>query len=61
MVQLRPLSRRKIMFLVGVVPLAWVILLLFHPAGEGEDLYSDLRDQVTPCWSSTSGCCSSSP
>lgn len=46
MVQLRPLSRREIMFLVGV-PLAWVILLLFHPAGEGEDLYSDLQDQVT--------------
>jgi hypothetical protein len=45
-VQLRPLSRREIMFLVGV-PLAWVILLLFHPAGEGEDLYSDLQDQVT--------------
>ena len=34
------------MFLVGV-PLAWVILLLFHPAGEGEDLYRDLQDQVT--------------
>jgi hypothetical protein len=34
------------MFLVGV-PLAWAILLLFHPGGEGEDLYSDLQDQVT--------------
>jgi hypothetical protein len=34
------------MFLVGV-PLAWAILLLFHPGGEGEDLYGDLRDQVT--------------
>ena len=34
------------MFLVGV-PLAWAILLLFHPGGEGEDLYGDLQDQVT--------------
>jgi hypothetical protein len=34
------------LFLVGV-PLAWVILLLFHPGGEGEDLYRDLQDQVT--------------
>jgi hypothetical protein len=43
-VQRRPLSRREIMFLVGV-PLAWGILLFFHPGGEGEDLYNDLRDQ----------------
>jgi hypothetical protein len=34
------------MFLVGV-PLAWAILLLFHPGGEGEELYNDLQDQVT--------------
>jgi hypothetical protein len=34
------------MFLVGV-PLAWAILLLFHPGGESEDLYGDLQDQVT--------------
>jgi hypothetical protein len=34
------------MFLV-VVPLAWAILLFFHPGGEGEELYSDLQDQVT--------------
>jgi hypothetical protein len=45
-VQRRPLSRREVLFLVGV-PLAWVILLLFHPGGEGEDLYRDLQDQVT--------------
>jgi hypothetical protein len=45
-VQRLPLSRGEIMFLVGV-PLAWAILLLFHPGGEGEDLYGDLRDQVT--------------
>jgi hypothetical protein len=34
------------MFLVGV-PLAWGILLLFHPGGDGDELYNDLRDQVT--------------
>jgi hypothetical protein len=45
-VQRRPFSRREVLFLVGV-PLAWVILLLFHPGGEGEDLYRDLQDQVT--------------
>jgi hypothetical protein len=45
-VQRRPLSRREVMFLVAV-PLAWAILLLFHPGGEGEELYSDLQDQVT--------------
>jgi hypothetical protein len=45
-VQRRPLSRREVIFLVGV-PLAWVVLLLFHPSGEGEELYRDLQDQVT--------------
>jgi hypothetical protein len=45
-VQRRPLSRGEIIFLVGV-PLAWAVLLLFHPGGEGEELYSDLQDQVT--------------
>jgi hypothetical protein len=45
-VQRRPFSRREVLFLVGV-PLAWVVLLLFHPSGEGEDLYADLRNQVT--------------
>jgi hypothetical protein len=45
-VQRRPLSRREVMFLVGV-PLAWAVLLLFHPGAEGDELYNDLRDQVT--------------
>jgi hypothetical protein len=45
-VQRAPLSRGEITFLVGV-PLAWAILLLFHPGGEGTDLYGDLQDQVT--------------
>jgi hypothetical protein len=44
--QRRPLSRREVIFLVGV-PLAWIVLLLFHPAGEGKDIYVDLQDQVT--------------
>jgi hypothetical protein len=29
------------------VPLLWGILLLFHPGGEGEQIYRDLQDQVT--------------
>lgn len=45
-VQRRPLSRREIVFLVGV-PLAWAVLLLFHPGGEGKEIYRDLQDQVT--------------
>jgi hypothetical protein len=44
--QRRPLSRREVIFLVGV-PLAWIVLLLFHPAGEGKEIYVDLQDQVT--------------
>jgi hypothetical protein len=34
------------MFLVGV-PLAWAVLLLFHPGGEGTEIYRDVRDKVT--------------
>jgi hypothetical protein len=29
------------------VPLLWGILLLFHPSGDGKEMYLDLRDQVT--------------
>lgn len=29
------------------VALAWAVLLLFHPKGEGDQIYSDLQDQVT--------------
>jgi hypothetical protein len=46
MVHPRPFTRREALFLIGV-PLAWAILLLFHPGGEGKDIYLDLRDQVT--------------
>jgi hypothetical protein len=34
------------MFLVGV-PLAWAVLLLFHPGGERETVYRNLQDEVT--------------
>jgi hypothetical protein len=29
-------SRAEIVFLIGV-PLAWAVVLLFHPTGDGED------------------------
>ena len=38
-------ARREFAFLIGV-PLAWAVLLLFHPGGEG-DIYPALRDDVT--------------
>jgi hypothetical protein len=44
-VERTPFSRAEIAFLIGV-PLAWGILLLFHPSGTGE-LYPELRDKVT--------------
>ncbi|MEA2180331.1 MAG: hypothetical protein QOG77_3628, partial [Solirubrobacteraceae bacterium] len=37
----------EVAFMAGV-PLAWAILLLFHPGGDGTDIYGDLRDDVTP-------------
>jgi hypothetical protein len=42
----RRFSRQEVMFLIGI-PLGWAILLLFHPGGEGKDVYGDLHDQVT--------------
>jgi hypothetical protein len=38
-------SRGEFAFLIGV-PLAWAVLLLFHPGGEG-DIYPALRDDAT--------------
>jgi hypothetical protein len=38
-------SRGEFAFLIGV-PLAWAVLLLFHPTGEG-DIYPAVRDDVT--------------
>lgn len=29
------------------VPLAWAVLLLFHPTGEGEDFYPVIADELT--------------
>jgi hypothetical protein len=29
------------------VPVAWAVLLLFHPTGEGDEVYPVVRDQVT--------------
>jgi len=40
-------SRDLLAFLIGV-PLAWAVLLVFHPTGEGDDLYVALQDKVTP-------------
>jgi hypothetical protein len=39
------LSRQRLAFLIGV-PLAWAVLLLFHPTGSGE-LYDEVRGEVT--------------
>lgn len=38
-------SRRELAFLIGV-PLAWAVLLLFHPLAEGDDPYAEIRDDV---------------
>jgi hypothetical protein len=32
--------------LIGV-PLAWAVVLRFHPTGDGEEFYPIVRDQVT--------------
>ena len=39
-------SRDLLAFLIGV-PLAWAVLLLFHPGGEASDVYGSARDDVT--------------
>jgi hypothetical protein len=40
-------SRAQLAFLIGV-PLAWAVVLLLHPTGEGEAItYADLQDEVT--------------
>jgi hypothetical protein len=38
-------SRGEFAFLIGV-PLAWAVLLLFHPTGEGDDIYAAVRNDV---------------
>jgi hypothetical protein len=42
----RQFSRQELMILIGI-PLAWAILLLFHPGGEGDTIYQDIYDKVT--------------
>jgi hypothetical protein len=43
----RAFTPREFAFLIGV-PLSWGVLLLFHPSGDGTEIYLDLRDKVTP-------------
>jgi hypothetical protein len=40
------MSRPQLMALI-VIPLAWAVLLLFHPGGEGDAIYEDIHDKVT--------------
>jgi len=40
------LSRSEAAFVVGV-PIAWAILLLFHPGGDGTQIYADLNGDGT--------------
>ena len=42
----RAFSPAELAFMIGV-PLLWGILLLFHPGGEGDQIYVDARDVVT--------------
>jgi hypothetical protein len=44
--QPRTFSPGELAFLIGV-PLLWAILLLFHPGGEGDEIYLDVQDNVT--------------
>lgn len=39
-------SRSEAAFIIGV-PIAWAVLLLFHPGGDGTSIYADLKDNVT--------------
>ena len=44
--QRKAFSLAEIAFLIGA-PLAWAVLLLLHPTGDGEDLYPVVSDEVT--------------
>jgi hypothetical protein len=44
--QRRAFSPGELAVLLGV-PLLWAILLLFHPGGEGDAIYLEVRDDVT--------------
>jgi hypothetical protein len=41
----RVFSAAEVAFMVGV-PLAWAVLLWFHPSTDADDIYGSLRDQV---------------
>jgi hypothetical protein len=45
-VQHRRPSRAETAFLIGV-PLAWAVLLLLHPTGEGDDFFPVMADETT--------------
>jgi hypothetical protein len=45
--QRRVFSPPELAFLIGI-PLLWGILLLFHPGGDGTEIYLDAQDKVTP-------------
>jgi hypothetical protein len=38
-------SRSEAAFILGV-PIAWAVLLLFHPGGEASEIYANLQDSV---------------
>ena len=44
--QSRVFTPGELAFMIGV-PLFWAVLLLFHPGGEGTEIYVDTRDVVT--------------
>jgi hypothetical protein len=39
-------SRNEAAFIIGV-PIAWAVLLLFHPQGDADSIYADVNDDVT--------------
>jgi hypothetical protein len=43
---IRQLTRNEAAFVIGV-PIAWAILLLFHPGGEGDAIYAEIHDETT--------------
>jgi hypothetical protein len=53
-------TRGHVYALTALVPLAWAVLLLFHPAPDADDIFGSLRQEADPGWPSTSArCCSS--
>jgi hypothetical protein len=54
-----PFGAATVGFLIGV-PLAWSLLLWFHPSVAPDDVYGSLRDRLSRTRSSTSARSSSS-